>query len=130
VNFDCTQPTKIVPGSHMVATLPVPPAPVPAEMLVIADAGDVLLYNTALWHGLSEHIGTEPRYALLSGWSRPWLWRGWTKPPPLPEVLQRAGVDGVAIFGVYCIEYLLLITRHAACTIRFCLLRLLRCRQL
>ena len=104
VNYNCTQPTKIVPGSHAVATLPVPPAPVPGEMLVIADAGDVLLYNTALWHGLSEHTGTEPRYALLSGWSRPWLWRGWTKPPPLPEVLHRAGVDGVAIFGVYCIR--------------------------
>ena len=36
-------------GTHAVATLPVPPAPVPGEMLVQAEAGDVLLYNTALW---------------------------------------------------------------------------------
>jgi hypothetical protein len=83
-----------------VATLPVPPAAVPGEMLVEADAGDVLLYNTALWHGLSEHLGAEPRYALLSGWSRPWLWRGWTKPPPTPEVLRRAGPEAAAIFGL------------------------------
>lgn len=81
---------------------------------MVANAGDVLLYNTALWHGLSEHIGTEPRYALLSGWSRPWLWRGWTKPPPLPKVLERAGINGEAIFGV-CFLSVTSVTRVAHC---------------
>ena len=43
-------------------------------------------------------------YAIISGWTRSWLWRGWTKPLPHPDVLTRAGEDAEAIFGLTQME--------------------------
>jgi hypothetical protein len=50
---------------------------------------------------------TEPRLALLSGYSRSWLFKGWAgaqAPPstarPTAEVLGRAGADAEALFGL------------------------------
>ena len=43
-------------------------------------------------------------YAIISGWTRSWLWRGWTKPLPHPDVLARAGEDAEAIFGLTQME--------------------------
>lgn len=40
--------TTFVPGSNLVEELPVPAAPVPGQTNVVADPGDVFLYNTAL----------------------------------------------------------------------------------
>ena len=40
--------TTFVPGSHLVEELPVPAAPVPGQTNVVAESGDVFLYNTAL----------------------------------------------------------------------------------
>jgi ectoine hydroxylase-related dioxygenase (phytanoyl-CoA dioxygenase family) len=96
--------TSFVPGSHLVADLPVPPAPVPGQTNVEAAAGDVFLYNTALWHTAGANTSQHSRYAILSGWTRSWLWRGWTKPMPRPEVLARAGEGGEAIFGLKQME--------------------------
>jgi hypothetical protein len=71
----------------------VPPAPVSGQTNVVAEAGDVFLYNTALWHCRGINSSTTPRYAILSGWCRGWLLRP-TKPPPHPDVLARAGPEG------------------------------------
>jgi hypothetical protein len=93
--------TVYVPGSHLVSAMPVPPAPVPGQTNVVGKPGDVFLYTTALWHASGINTSPQPRYAILSGWTRPWLAR-LNKPPPTHEVLERAlAKDGnaEAIFG-------------------------------
>ena len=49
------------PGSHLVADLPVPPAPVPGQTNVEGAAGDVFLYNTALWHTAGANTSQHSR---------------------------------------------------------------------
>ena len=95
-----------MPGSHLVEEMPVPSAPVPGQTDLVANEGDVFLYNTALWHSAGLNTSPHPRYAILVGWCRPWLWRGFAKarPPPHGDVLERAGEDGAAIFGLTQME--------------------------
>lgn len=93
--------TAFVPGSHLVSAMPVPPAPVPGQTNVVGDPGDVFLYTTALWHASGINTSPQPRYAILSGWTRSWLAR-LNKPPPKPAVLDRAlahDCGAEAIFG-------------------------------
>ena len=90
-----------VPGSHLVSTMPVPPAPVPGQTNVVGQPRDVFLYTTALWHTNGINTSSQPRYAILSGWTRSWLAR-LNKPPPKPDVLARALAkddNAEAIFG-------------------------------
>jgi hypothetical protein len=93
--------TVYVPGSHLVSAMPVPPAPVPGQTNVVGQPGDVFLYTTALWHASGINTSPQPRYAILSGWTRPWLAR-LNKPPPKPAVFARAlakDSNAEAIFG-------------------------------
>ncbi len=94
--------TVVVPGSHLLPTLPVPPYPRPDECGIKAEPGDVLLYSSATYHAFGGNDATsgEDRLALLCGWQRSWLWKGWSMPPPAPAVLERAGDAGSKIFGL------------------------------
>ena len=82
-----------------------------SEPFLLAHAQEAL----ALWVSgpalaLRPHGHSDPRrcparsYAIISGWTRSWLWRGWTKPLPHPDVLARAGEDAEAIFGLTQME--------------------------
>jgi ectoine hydroxylase-related dioxygenase (phytanoyl-CoA dioxygenase family) len=94
--------TVVVPGSHVLPTLPVPTHPRSDECGIEAKPGDVLLYSSATYHafGGSDATSGENRLALLCGWQRSWLWKGWSMPPPSPGVLERAGERGSVIFGL------------------------------
>lgn len=94
--------TRLVPGSHRLASREVPrDAPPPGELVIQAGRGSALVFNIATWHGQSVHTGDAPRYALITPWRRSWV-----RPEAdlsrmvLPEVLERAGPEGPAIFGV------------------------------
>jgi ectoine hydroxylase-related dioxygenase (phytanoyl-CoA dioxygenase family) len=95
--------TVVVPGSHRDPTLPVEPHPRADELAIVANPGDVLLYSSATHHafgGSSDAAGVETRVAILCGWQRSWLWKGWSFPPPAPAVVERAGERGELIFGL------------------------------
>ena len=92
--------TRLVPGSHRIAARELPDGPIPGAKVIEAERGGVLIFNISIWHGSSEHRGTEPRYAVMNPWRRQWL-----RPEAdlsrivKPEVLERAGADGPTIFG-------------------------------
>jgi ectoine hydroxylase-related dioxygenase (phytanoyl-CoA dioxygenase family) len=93
--------TRLVPGSHRLATREVPQdsAP-PGEIAIEAPRGSALVFNIATWHGQSAHVGDETRYAVLTPWRR-----GWLRPEAdlsrmvRADVLERAGPEGRTIFG-------------------------------
>lgn len=108
--------TMVVSGSHQDPALPPggphgsAPEPLchPAGLTVLeAEPGDVLLYSSGTYHGVlnPSPAASEPRLALLSGYSRSWLWKGFSSAGtpstvPTPEVLRRAGDLAVPLFGL------------------------------
>ena len=61
--------TRIVPGSHKIGKLPKdvvddPLAPHPAEELVLAPAGTVVIFNGHCWHGGTQNRSNEQRRVL------------------------------------------------------------------
>jgi len=62
-------PTRVVPGSHQRGTLPQaampdPAAPHPDEVLLLAPAGTVVIFNSHLWHGGTLNRTSVRRRAL------------------------------------------------------------------
>ena len=67
--------TRVVPGSHRCAQRPRealddPSAGHPDEVLLIAPAGTVVVFNSHLWHGGTENRSDRPRRALHSYFTR------------------------------------------------------------
>ncbi|MCY0899189.1 MAG: phytanoyl-CoA dioxygenase family protein [Firmicutes bacterium] len=60
--------TRLIPGSHLKAGTPKdycdPEAPHPDQVLAIAPAGSVLVWNAHCWHGGTQNQTTGPRRAL------------------------------------------------------------------
>ncbi|HEX4141182.1 MAG TPA: phytanoyl-CoA dioxygenase family protein [Candidatus Methylacidiphilales bacterium] len=68
-------PTRVVPGSHRSGKLPGqamadPKAAHPAERLVLAPAGTVVVFNSHTWHGGTLNRTAAPRRAVHSYWTR------------------------------------------------------------
>jgi ectoine hydroxylase-related dioxygenase (phytanoyl-CoA dioxygenase family) len=67
--------TRVVPGSHRADTvprlaMPDPTAPHPDEVLLIAPAGTVVVFNSHVWHGGTVNRTDRPRRALHSYFAR------------------------------------------------------------
>jgi ectoine hydroxylase-related dioxygenase (phytanoyl-CoA dioxygenase family) len=67
--------TRVVPGSHRADTvprlaMPDPTAPHPDEVLLIAPAGTVVVFNSHTWHGGTVNRTDRPRRALHSYFAR------------------------------------------------------------
>jgi ectoine hydroxylase-related dioxygenase (phytanoyl-CoA dioxygenase family) len=93
--------TQVVPGSFTFPTLDIPSLPVPGLRAVEAPRGAALVFNINTWHGPSAHTGSSTRYALLTPWRRSWLRSEYDLASMVdPEVLERAGEEGAAIFGL------------------------------
>jgi ectoine hydroxylase-related dioxygenase (phytanoyl-CoA dioxygenase family) len=93
--------TRLVPGSHRCPDPQVPrEGPVPGETIVEAPRGAAVIWDIATWHGASANTSEEVRYAVMTPWRRSWI-----RPEAdltrivHPEVLERAGEEGRAIFG-------------------------------
>ncbi|MEH0441488.1 phytanoyl-CoA dioxygenase family protein [Streptomyces scabiei] len=61
--------TRVVPGSHLWGHAPAnamadPTAPHPAEKLILAPAGSLVMFNGHLWHGGTRNRSGGPRQAL------------------------------------------------------------------
>lgn len=93
--------TRVVPGSHRLASREVPSSPPPGMIRVSAPRGSALVFNIATWHGAGAHAGGAARYALITPWRRSWV-----RPEAdlsrmvAPDVLKRAGPEGKMIFGL------------------------------
>jgi ectoine hydroxylase-related dioxygenase (phytanoyl-CoA dioxygenase family) len=93
--------TRLVPGSHRSPDTQVPRGgPVPGETIVEAPRGAAVIWDIATWHGASANTSSEIRYAVMTPWRRSWI-RPEADLPRIvhPEVLERAGEEGHAIFG-------------------------------
>jgi ectoine hydroxylase-related dioxygenase (phytanoyl-CoA dioxygenase family) len=67
--------TRLVPGSHRSGRVPEealadPWAPHPDEVLLVAPAGTVVIFNSHLWHGGTVNRSAAPRRALHSYFCR------------------------------------------------------------
>lgn len=71
--------TLVVPGSHRHPDNPTgdngfdPMAPVPGEVNACGDAGDVLLFDSRLWHATASNTTDESRVALAVRYAPWWL---------------------------------------------------------
>ena len=68
-------PTRLVPGTHRSGEAPSdaladPSAPHPDEVLLLAPAGTVAVFNSHVWHGGTRSGGGSPRRALHSFFTR------------------------------------------------------------
>jgi ectoine hydroxylase-related dioxygenase (phytanoyl-CoA dioxygenase family) len=67
--------TRVVPGSHRSGrpareALPDPAAAHPDEVMLVAPAGTVVIFNSHLWHGGTQNRSDRPRRALHSYFTR------------------------------------------------------------
>ena len=67
-------PTRIVPGTHRLATMPRdliddPSAPHPDQVLALGRAGTVLVFNALVWHGGTTNRTAHERRAVHSFWA-------------------------------------------------------------
>ena len=66
-------PTRLVPGSHSLATVPAealedPAEPHPDQVLALGRAGTVIVFNALTWHGGTRNQTSRERRALHSFW--------------------------------------------------------------
>jgi ectoine hydroxylase-related dioxygenase (phytanoyl-CoA dioxygenase family) len=93
--------TRLVPGSHRCPDIVVPrDGAVPGEVIVEAPAGAAVIWDIATWHGASANSSGEVRDAVMTPWRRSWIRPEADLPRAiLPDVLERAGLEGRLIFG-------------------------------
>ena len=65
--------TRIVPGSHRWGISPQekmkdPKASFPTEILLTGSAGDIVIFNSHVWHGSTLNQSSTPRWSLNSYW--------------------------------------------------------------
>lgn len=71
--------TLVVPGSHRYGSNPTeengfdPATPIAGEMNAHGDAGDVLLFDSRLWHATAQNSTDDPRVALAVRYAPWWL---------------------------------------------------------
>jgi ectoine hydroxylase-related dioxygenase (phytanoyl-CoA dioxygenase family) len=67
--------TRVIPGSHLLQKVPAevleyPEAPHPEEVLILAPAGTVIIFNAHIWHGGTTNCTKLPRRAIHSYFCR------------------------------------------------------------
>lgn len=93
--------TQFVPGSHRFEYLDIPESAYSNARTVIAPEGSLVLFDVNTWHGTTKNKTDSPRYAVLSPWRRRWTRCEYEMARVVrPDVLERAGEDGTAIFGI------------------------------
>jgi ectoine hydroxylase-related dioxygenase (phytanoyl-CoA dioxygenase family) len=71
--------TLVVPGSHRSDNNPSgdngvdPNSPYPTEMQATGEAGDVLIFDSRLWHSVAPNHSDKPRVGMAIRWAPWWL---------------------------------------------------------
>lgn len=97
--------TVVVPGSHLAegyATQESFKDAVPIE----SKAGDVVLWDSRLWHGTGENRSGGSRWALIATFSRWWLKQAFNIPENLPQsIYDRLSDEQRAVLGFCSMPY-------------------------
>lgn len=88
-------PLEVIPKSHLDPIVPAidfwSPEFVPALSLkmsaqkLLLVAGDVVFFDSRLWHGSSENKDLSPRYALVTRWTT----KSWKPNQPIPSIIPK-----------------------------------------
>ncbi len=93
--------TMVVPGSHLTGSYATQEAlkdAVPLE----SRAGDMVLWDSRIWHGTQANTSGGTRWALIATFSRWWLKQAFNIPENLPqEIYDRLTDEQRAVLG-YC----------------------------
>ncbi|MBT5876160.1 MAG: hypothetical protein HOH43_22220 [Candidatus Latescibacteria bacterium] len=93
--------TELVPGSHKYPYFDIPETAYANARTATAPEGSAIVFDINTWHGATKNQTAEPRYAVLSPWRRRWTKCEYEMARVVkPDVLERAGEDGPAIFGL------------------------------
>jgi ectoine hydroxylase-related dioxygenase (phytanoyl-CoA dioxygenase family) len=91
--------TVVVPGSHLSGEYTNQEAARDAIPLE-SKAGDVVIWDSRLWHGTTENRSGSPRWAIIATYSRWWLKQHFDIPRSLPqEIYTQLSDDQKAVLG-------------------------------
>ena len=92
--------TRVVPGSHHIASMEIPESAIEESRIIEAERGSVIVFISNIWHGTSKNTTKGRRYAVLAPWRRNWQKGAYELSCIVkPDVLERAGEEGRVIFG-------------------------------
>lgn len=93
--------TVVVPGSHLFNRY-AEQADRAQAVPVLTSAGDILIWDSRLWHGTTGNLSGETRWALISTFVRWWVKQNWDIPRALPESIYRQLTDEEKTIMGYC----------------------------
>jgi ectoine hydroxylase-related dioxygenase (phytanoyl-CoA dioxygenase family) len=97
--------TRVVPGTHRRMELPReamadPAAPHPDEVVVLAPAGSVIVFNNHLWHGGTVNRTDKPRRVIHSSYVE----RHRSQNPPQQEYIRKAVYERLSPAARYVLD--------------------------
>ncbi len=97
--------TVIVPGSHKAGRY-VTQADRAQAVPVEADPGDLLIWDSRIWHGTSENRTDHSRWVLIATFCRWWIKQAFQIPEALPdEIFEQLTDEQKSIMGFCSIPY-------------------------
>jgi ectoine hydroxylase-related dioxygenase (phytanoyl-CoA dioxygenase family) len=93
--------TVVVPGSHLVNRY-AEQADRERAVPVISSAGDILIWDSRLWHGTTGNASGGTRWAFISTFVRWWVKQNWDIPRALPESIYGQLTDEEKSIMGYC----------------------------
>lgn len=93
--------TVIVPGSHKSGTY-VTQEDRAKAIPVIANAGDLLIWDSRIWHGTTENTTDLSRWVLIATFSRWWIKQAFDIPQALPTPIYESLSDSQRAIMGYC----------------------------
>ena len=97
--------TVVVPGSHLAgeyATQESFADAIPIE----SNAGDLVIWDSRLWHGTLENVSGGTRWALIATYCRWWLKQHFSIPDNMPqEIYEQLTVEQKAVMGFCAIPH-------------------------
>ena len=100
-----TGTTVIVPGSHKAGRY-VTQEDREQAVPVIAEPGDLLIWDSRVWHGTTDNRTDHTRWVLIATFCRWWIKQAFQIPEALPEeIFQQLTDEQKAIMGYCSIPY-------------------------
>jgi ectoine hydroxylase-related dioxygenase (phytanoyl-CoA dioxygenase family) len=94
--------TRVVPGSHRRPEGPEKGKVYPDEVLAIAPAGTIVMFNTATWHGGGQNNTDRIRRGFHVHYCRSWVKPYWDHPRSMdPESLANASPLLIRLLGYH-----------------------------
>jgi hypothetical protein len=93
--------TVVIPGSHQSGAY-VSQSERARQVPIDSEPGDVVLWDSRIWHGTLDNTSGQPRWSLIATFVRWWVKQGYRIPENLPQAIYESLDDsGKAVLG-YC----------------------------